>query len=216
MDDFEAKQVSVVLPGWKIISPDNYTATPASTFTVTMGIDMTSLITAGDSIEYTMNGDVYYGQVKSIASNLLTVRGAPLSVDIEQLRYGGGTITELFLPVNGYYEDASSSSLLLSDNMAPLFWEKQKSYAIYYKVWSRVHDSHATHGKASVYIDTAELNTSTGGLVIAANATWYETVVGINTGNYEIEMGDNIEVTSTKGGTGDAIDLVVILVIVTP
>lgn len=198
---------------WITISPDSYTSTPASASTITMSEDLSSYISAGESLEYTMSGQVYYGQVSSITSNLLTVRGVSLDEDIEELRYGGGSITQLFLPVNGYYEDATEYDLLRDDNRAPITWEKPTSYAVFFKAYSRIHDS-GSHGYVNVRIHGSYLIQT--GLEIAANATWYSTSVEINTEYYETDMGNLIEVSATKGGNGDAMDLVVEVIFITP
>jgi hypothetical protein len=201
---------------WQVVSTDNYTATPASTSTITMSVDMTGDILPGMSIRYTIDGTVRYGQVAAITSNLLTVRGAPLSDDITNIEYGGGCVTQLVMPVGGKYEDANNTALLTSDAKMPLTWLKERAYAVHYRVWSRTNDSGATKGKASVRIANTELNTSAGGLTITSGATWYATGIDIAVGAYEISFGDSIEVTCVKGTTGDAEDLNVILTVVTP
>jgi hypothetical protein len=201
---------------WILVPTANFTATPASTSTITMGVDMTASILVGMALKYTISGTVYYGQVTAISSILLTIRGAPLSADVTALYYGGGEIIQVVLPVNGTYEDASNTALLTSDNDSPITWEKPKSYCVFYKVWSRLHDTHATHGQASIRINNTEVNTTAGGLTIAADATWYATIVDIAVAAYDINYGESLEVTAVKGGTGDASDLNVIAVFVTP
>ena len=203
---------------WRLVPSANYTARPPSTSTITMLANMTATIKPGMSLRYTWNGVEYFGQVAAITSNLLTVRGAPLSTsyDVSNLQFGGGVVHELVLPVAGTYEDANNTALLASDNAAPVIWLKEASYAVHYRVWSRKKDTGATAGKASVRINNAELNSSAGGLTISADATWYSTGVNINVSNYDIQQGEAIEVTATKGTNGDAEDLCVILIIITP
>jgi hypothetical protein len=203
---------------WRLVPAANYTATPASTSTITMLTDMTATIKVGMSLRYTWNDVEYFGQVAAITDELLTVRGAPLSTsyDVSNLQFGGGVVHELVLPVAGTYEDADNTALLASDNAAPVIWLKEASYAVHYRVWSRKKDTGATAGKASVRINNAELNSSAGGLTISADATWYSTGVNINVSNYDIQQGEAIEVTATKGTNGDAEDLCVILIIITP
>lgn len=200
---------------WKSIPADYYTSAPASTSTLTFGTDVTSFVLTGMGLRYTIGGVVYYGRASTITSILLTVNGAPLSGAVTNLQVGGD-ITQLVLPVNGLYEDASSTTLLLTDNKTPLIWKKEKAYAVAYQVWSRIHDSGGTHGQASVRINDVELNTTAGGLTIAADATWYSTIVDIATAAYDINPGETIEVTAVKGTTGDAQDLCVTLILVTP
>jgi hypothetical protein len=86
---------------------------------------------------------------------------------------------------------------------------------VYFSVYSRVHDT-GTHGQASVRINSQECNTTAGGETIAANTTWYPTVVNIDTTYYDVNFGEVVEVTSIKNGNGDALDLTVMMVFLTP
>lgn len=192
-----------------------FTATPASTSTLTMTEDLTALIIVGMSLKYVIGGTAYYGQVSAITSNLLTVRGAPLSGDVTALYYGGGTVRQMTIVIPGLYEDASNTALIASDLASSIVWELPKSYVVFYKVYSAVHDT-GTHGQASVRVNGTEVNTTTGGLTIAADATWYSTGVNISTSAYDINPGESLEVTSVKNGNGDAQDLTVHIVCVTP
>lgn len=195
----------------------NFTATPASTSTITMGTDQTATIPVGSPLKYTIGGTVYYGMVTAITSNLLTVAGAPLGGDVTALSLGDiSRIEQVDIVINGYYEDADNAALIGSDLNAAVVWRKSKSYAVAYQVWSKVHDSHATHGKVTVLINATELNTSADGLAIEADATWRSTDVDIATAAYDINPAETIEIAVKKGGTGDAHDLVVSIMFVHP
>ena len=201
---------------WRTIPAASYTAAPASTSTITMSVDMTALILVGMSLRYTISSVEYFGIATAVASNLLTVGGAPLGGNVSSLQYGGGTVRQVVVIIPSTYEDASNTALIVSDLKSSLIWKLPKSYLVQYHVYSAVHDSHATHGQASVRINNVEVNTTAGGLTIAANATWYSTVIDIATGAYDINLGEAIEVTAVKGGTGDASDLTVMMIFVTP
>lgn len=201
--------------GW-IQTTGTFTATPASTSTLTMTTDLTASIKTGMSLKYVIGGTTYYGIVSAIASNLLTVAGAPLSGDVTALYYGGGTIRQAVGTIAGTYEDASNTALLTSDAKCPITWRLPTSYLVYYSMWSRLHDTHATHGQASCRINNTEVNTTAGGLTIAADATEYATVVDIAVAAYDINFGEAFEITAVKGGTGDASDLRMLAVFVTP
>ena len=195
-----------------------FTATPASTSTLTMTTDLTGLIAVGMALKCVIGGVDYYGVVAAIASNLLTVNGAPLSGDVTGLYYGGGTISQVIVSVPGAYEDANNSTLLASDNLTQFVWKKPKSYCVFFSAYSIVHDSGATHGNVNVMINSAAVSTTdtNKGPLIAANGTWYPTAVDINTSNYDINPGEVLEIQATKGSTGDASDLTVAMVFVTP
>jgi hypothetical protein len=192
-----------------------FTATPASTSTLTMTTDLTAYIYVGMSLAYIIGGTSYFGRVGAMASNLLTVNGAPLGGDVTALYYGGGTVRQVVVIIPDFYEDASSTGLIVADLRSSLTWTLPVSYCVHYKVYSDVADS-GDDGKVSVRINATELNTSAGGLTIAADKTWYSTVVNIATAAYDINPGEAVEVTSVKGTTGDACDLTVMMFFVTP
>jgi len=200
--------------GWTLIPAANYTTAPASTSTITMGVDMTATIPVGIGLRYTIGGTEYFGYMSALAANLMTVNGAPLGGDVSNLQYGG-RVHELVIPINGLYEDATNTALILSDGGYQLNWYKRKSYCVAYKFYSKVHDT-GTHGKATFLINSTELNTSAGGLTIAADATWYSTIVDIAVAAYDINYGEPIEISVTKAGDGDASDLTGVLIIVEP
>jgi hypothetical protein len=200
---------------WRIIPAANYTTAPASTSTLTMGVDMTASIKVGMTLRYTISAVEYFGQVSAIASNLLTVRGAPLGGNVSNLQYGGGEVTQMVICIPGLYADASSTGLVAADLKMNILWRKPKSYCVYFSMWSRIHET-GTHGTASVRINGTELNTTAGGLTIAADATLYATVVDIATAAYDINDGEAIEITSVKAGSGDASDLTATMIFITP
>jgi hypothetical protein len=202
-------------PGWKFVPAANYTAAPASTSTITMLVDMTASIKVGMSLKYTIGGTVYYGMVSAIAAGLLTVNGAPLGGDVTNLCYDGGEIRQMQVTIPGAYEDASNTALITSDLNSNLIWKLPTSYLVWFSVYSDVHDSGA-HGQASVRINNTEVNTTAGGETIAADTTWYPTVVNIATAAYDINPGEALEITCVAGGNGDATDLTVAMVFVTP
>jgi hypothetical protein len=192
-----------------------FTATPASTSTITMTTDLTASIFVGTSLKYVIAGVTYYGRVSAITSILLTVHGAPLGGDVTALYYGGGSIREIIVSIPSTYESASSTTLILSKLFSTLNWKLPTSYLVEYTAWSLTKDT-SSDGKASVRINNAEVNTSAGGLTIAAAVTEYSTVVNIATAAYAITPGQLIEVTCVKGTTGDATYLVVTMTLVTP
>jgi hypothetical protein len=192
-----------------------FTATPASTSTLTMTSDLTASILVGMPLKYVIGGTTYYGRVSAIASDLLTVNGAPLSGDVTALYYGGGTVRQVVVIIPGTYEDANNTALIASDLKSQLAWNLPKSYLVKYSVFSNTHDT-GTHGQASARINDTEVNTTAGGLTVAADATWYHTVVDIATAAYDVNPGEVVEVTAVKAGNGDASDLTAIMIFVTP
>ena len=193
-----------------------FTATPASTSTLTMTEDLTATILANMPLRYVIAAVTYYGIVSAITANLLTVNGAPLSGDVTALYYGDATrVTQINVIIPGLYEDASNTDLIGSDLASKLIWNKSKAYLVRFRVYSAVADT-SDNGQASVQINNTEVNTTAGGATIVTAATWYPTIVNIATAAYDVNPGEEIEVTCIKGTTGDASDLTVEMTFVIP
>jgi hypothetical protein len=215
-DDGVSITYTLVPAFWTEIT--GYTATPASTSTLTTTSDYTTVILTGTAMKYTIGSITYYGIVTTTSSNLLTFAGAPLNNNVTALYYdaSGTKAFSIVLTVPNTYEDASNSALMTSDNKCPILWAQPKAYAVRYSVWSRLHDTGATPGQVSIRINNTEVNTTAGGLSIAADATEYPTVVDIAVDAYDINYGEALEVTAVKGSTGDAADLRVTVTMVRP
>jgi hypothetical protein len=181
-----------------------------------MTADLTASIKVGAQLEYVIGATTYYGQVQAIAADLLTVRGIALSGDVTSLKYGGGTLRQVVVIIPSTYEDATSTGLIVADLKSQLVWELPTSYLLAFECYSNVHDSHATHGQASVRINATETHLQTGGPFISANTTWYPTGIDLAPAAYDVLNGEVIDVTAVKGGTGDASDLTVIMIFLTP
>lgn len=202
--------------GWTAIPTSEITTTPASTSTITMGVDYTAVCPTGTPVKYKISTTYYYGIVTAITSNLMTIAGASLTGTIVELYYGYAARTEqIDIAINGYYETASDSTAVLNQLFSSLIWHKQTAYAVQMNVWSKTHDT-GTHGQAQVLINGQQLCSTNNGLTIAADATWYSTIIDINTSYYDINYGEAIEITTTKAGNGDAHDLMVSIVFVYP
>mgnify|MGYP001488236970 CR=1 FL=1 len=197
-----------------------FTATPASTSTLTMTTDMTASIKAGMSLKYvSAEHGAYYGRVSAIAANLLTVNGPAMDHDITELYYGGGTLRQVVVILPGLYEATHSHTKIAAILLSQLVWELPTSYCVYFKVYSVVHDSGTTPGTVSVEINAADVCTTAGGLSVAANATWYSTVVDIAPAAYDVNPGEVIEISAVVGITGtvgNASDLTVEMIFLTP
>lgn len=211
-----ARQIKGIPSSWDTIPAASYTATPASTSTITLSVDMTSTIQVGMPLRYTISGVVYYGIVSAITSNLLTVNGAPLGGDVSNLQYGDPSkVSQVIVTIPSTYEDASNTDLIQSDLKSNYIWGKAKSYLVKFGVYSDTADG-SGDGQASIQINNTEVNTIAGGATIAAAKTWYNTIVNIATAAYDINPGEELEVTCIKGTDGDASDLTVSMIFVTP
>ena len=203
------------VPGnWKQTT-GTFTATPASTSTITMTTDMTASIKAGMSLKYVIAAVTYYGRVAAIAANLLTVNGAPLGANVTALYYGGGIISQLAYDASVNVDGSANTTVLLTGTVFTIRWKKPTSYLVGYEAYQTTHDS-GTHGKVTVKINGTEVNTSAGGLVIAANATWYSTVVDIDVAAYDVNNGEDVTFVVTQGSTVNGAGLRMNVIFVTP
>ena len=196
----------------------NFTGTPASTSTLTMTSDMRSEIVIGMAIKYQINSIYYYGIVTGITSNLLTIAGPPLSSTVTELFYDETLtkVTQIVIPVEGYYETVNDSVLINNYLGYYLTWSKHKSYLARFTAVSKTVDTGATKGKVQVTLNGSDSCSTSGGLTIITNNSAVETVVNINPTNYSIDFGRIIELSVTKGTNGDALDLTVTLQFVCP
>lgn len=202
---------------WTEIAASHYTATPASTSTLTFGTDDTAVLLVGLPVRYTISSVVYYGQVTACTSTLLTVRGAPLGGDVTKLEVGTPEmVTQIHVAIPGLWEDATNTGLIASDLYQSVAWESAQAYCVAFEHIQLTADGGATQPNCNVRwggnrISTA--NTNAGPLVTASRAS---TVVDIDTTNYAVAKGELLEIECTKGTTGDGRDLNLDIVMVTP
>lgn len=200
---------------WSQVPAANFTATPASTSTLTMLADMTSLIKEETSLMYVIGGVTYYGIVGAIAAGLLTVWGPPLSGAVTGLYYGGGSKSQLAYD-SSINPDCSLNILpLKTGTVFTITWHKPKSYIVFYEALEVQHDS-GTHGKFTLKAAGDDINTAAGGLVIAANNTKYKTLVDIDPTKYDINPREDITGYITQGSNADAYGLRWNGIIITP
>jgi len=145
---YSTEQSSTSDGQWIAIST-GYTATPASTSTLTMTSDRTADIKAGYGLKYTIGGTVYYGVITGMASNLMTIAGASLSGDVSNLYYTKTGVVQLPILIPGYYEDSTEAALLINDLGQTLIWQQGPAYMVRALMYSRVVDS-SSDGYANV------------------------------------------------------------------
>ncbi len=128
-----------------------FTATPASTSTITMTSDLTATVKAGYGIYYTIGGTTYYGVINAITSGLMSIRGPSLTGDITALYYTAeaGRVVQMPIFIPGYYEDGTSFALLQSDLGQMLAWKQSKAYLVTIDAESRIVDS-SSNGKINI------------------------------------------------------------------
>jgi len=210
------KTINGIVPGWMLIPAANYTSTPASTSTITMGVDYTATVSVGSPIKYTIGGTTYYGQISALTSALMTIKGISLSGTITALYYGDNNrIRQFSIQIPGSYE-ASSSSTVVENNYSQFVWKLPTAYIIGYSFYSYTADTGTNKGKADLVINSNAVNNSTGGLTISANTTRYSTAVDVNPTYYQIQRDQIVDISTTKGDNGDATYLTMTVEFVLP
>jgi hypothetical protein len=211
-----ATSINSSVVGWTRTT-GTFTATPASTSTITMAADTTAAILVGYPVKYvydTGGGPVtYYGIITAITSNLMTIAGAPLDTghDVTALYYGDPLKVRQIT-----YDNSASTSVLTTGTIYTLRWSLPKAYLVLCKYYQVVHDTHATHGKLTIKINGTETNTSAGGVTITADATWYGTVIDIATAAYDVNTDEDITIYATQGGNINGYGARVNMVFVVP
>ena len=125
---------------WQEIT--DFTSTPASTSTITTTSDLTTVINEGVPIKYTISGTTYIGQVESITSSLITIRGPALSGDITSLYIGDpARVIVLYIFIPGFFANATCFSLYAADLGQSVPIEHPNIYLVYIKAKNRKADS---------------------------------------------------------------------------
>ena len=202
----------------------DYTATPASTSTLTMTTDQTAALKPGMALRYIIGGVTYYsyGVVAAITANLLTLGGAPLTGNVTALEYSifPGMVETLTLSVPGAWADSADTALVFNDLLMALIWNGPPAFLVRIRAWTRITDTGTNKPRINVRLGATTTNyvsTSNGnaGLELIASATWATTGVDISTGRYAVVPGTAIELrTDANGSNDDARDLVVLLTFV--
>lgn len=198
---------------WRL-ETGTFTATPASTSTLTMTVDRSAVIPPGTPLKYIIGGVAYYGIVTEITANLLTIAGAPLS----------GTVTALFLGdsemvgqidylIPGVFDASASSTLIQTLQKSYSVWRGRPAYLVRISHKAVTADS-GTAPNVTATIAGNVVGTDNSNTGKAVSTSLVSTVVGINTSNYRAKAGDVIELKTTQGGTGNATYLTVLLTFV--
>jgi hypothetical protein len=199
----------VALQPWTEISASDYTATPASTSTVTM--TDTSALAVGYPVKYTYSGSTYYGIVTAISANaLLTIAGAPLNTgaDISALYVGRPErVVQRTMVVDTAFGDAVQDMSAVTLHRGR--WELADAYLVTFAATSGYVDTGASQPKVNVKLggNLVSTNDTNKGVTLSGTpGTFTEnSAVAVSTTNYDLTRGDAIDVRCTEAGTnGDA------------
>jgi len=186
-------------------------ATPASTSTITTLINRAGAIIIGTPICYQIAGIRYMGIVTNVTIDTITIAGAPLTGDIEYLFLGvPEMVGQADYVIPGIFATVAKNEMIKTFQKSHSVWRGRPAYLVWIGNIAQVLDS-TTQPKINVTINGSAVSTDGGGDGIGVGVVLQSTSVGIDPATYRIENGDVIEITTTKGGTGDASDLTTFL-----
>lgn len=193
----------------------DFTATPASTSTLTMTSDLTGTIQPGMGLKYTVLSVVYYGMCTAITSSLLTVSGAPLSGDVTDLEYLTIPMIPIAFAVSGYFADSATTTLIKDDitKARSPTWGGYPAHCVFFKISRTSNDTGAsTQPTVNLLIDSSALLTTALSLPSVGTVS-SQAIVEFDVSNYRISFDDefDIQIVASTGGTpaNDALDLFV-------
>ncbi|HEY0089410.1 MAG TPA: hypothetical protein VGB37_11240, partial [Candidatus Lokiarchaeia archaeon] len=123
---------------------------------------------------------------------------------------------QLSISINGAFADAADTTLLASDLNMYLKWTKLPAYLVMISHKVKTADTGANQPQVNCDLNGANsVSTSNTNAGRAVSTSWVDTVVDINTSNYDINYGEIIEIRTDANGSNDnARDLSVILTFV--
>lgn len=199
---------------WKSIT--GFTATPASTSTITTITDWTSVITINTPLKYTIGDVDYYGIVTAITASLITVAGAPLSGNITALAYSDESrVCQVDFFINSRFADGANSTLLSTDMNTYFKWNLSEARLVHFFHKVSIDDSGATQPKVNINVNSLPVCTSNSNAGLSVSESFVSTIVDINTTNYIVTTGSQFEITTNATGTnGDAANLTMTAILV--
>ena len=190
---------------WDTIN-SGYTATPASTSTITTTVDLRSKIRAGDPLRYDIAGVYYYGVVTTMAAALITIAGAPMGGDIVELCVGNPSR----VIVKDYHFDAAYTTVTDQTKLESFhkwdlgdLWQNKEARLVRISHCNETNDA-TSQPDVNMYVDTAAVSTANTnqGQQVGASPAVVHTVVDINTTNYVVAFGSRIEIGVADHGGG--------------
>lgn len=180
----------------------HFTATPASTSTLTMTEDVRGTVKAGMGLRYTISSVEYYGKVTAITASLLTVAGVPLSGDLTSLFWcDPSRVVQIDYMIRDSFADAAQNNLLLTDMTTYSRWHLAEARLVQIHNIVVSKDTGALQPRVNISVGGNKVCTSNSGAGTEVNTTWSSTVVDISTTNYVVASNAAIEVTVDGNST---------------
>lgn len=203
-----------IFTGWHR-SPIGFSRTDDDTIVVSDSTTVAEMFKVGRPIRYADTvGTWRYGIVTAYSSGTIDLAGGALTTDYDTYIEIGDMSKAVHTPffISGTYGDGADTDLLYNDGNTKFLWRLGKSYGVKISAMHKTVDT-GTEPKINVQVNNAKLSTddSNNGIQLSTAGTFVDnSSTGINTSNYDINNGEEIEIECTvAGGTGDASDLTV-------
>ena len=188
---------------------DNASSTPASTSTITMTTDITSIVTKGMGIRFKVGVETTYRHaiITAITNNLLTIKGVPLTTgagDLKDLWYCSNiNLNTLVFDLNAKSLNATNASNILTNlathgNYLPNIYKGQKGRVVLVEIISL---SKGSGSNPVVNWKVDGQSSVTAGITIAADNTWYDSGITIDPANNAIDYNSVITMQVSTAAT---------------
>jgi hypothetical protein len=198
--DFRVSNEKVNSP-WFEIDSSKYTATPASTSTITFSD--TSDITAGMGIKYTDLRGTFHAYISAVTSSLLTIKGAEFNVANDILKIeicDSSRVLRIPYFVPGKFAAAAEDDCLRDISNSPEQHLGANMYFCFFRISQSSVDA-TSQASINLQIDGSDVLNSDKALV--GSNSWEESGT-VNTSNYLCDDLSEIEITTTAAGDGAA------------
>ncbi len=201
---------------WTEVANTRYTATPASTSSITMSD--TEGMAVGLPVRYRLDdGSLLYGVITGVTPDaLISIAGPPLGADISRLDLGlPDQIEQMTFYVPAFFATVNTNILLTS---AGLFvrWNNAPAFVVAFAIRQRTPDG-TSQPRVNVMLGGAAVSTLNGGdgpdLGIGS---WADNgAVAVDVPNYALGNKEDIDLKLTKtGGNEASTDLAVGIIVV--
>lgn len=200
----------ITIPTWNAVA--SFTWTSDATFTVADDAANQGIFTPGRPIRYCAAAGTWrYGIVTGYSSGAVTLAGAPLTTSDDEMEYGDpNRVAQVEFFIGGKFADSANTGLLASDAKTFFSWGLTQGYLVRIRHRVSTDDSGASQPRVTVSIGGSVVGTDNTNAGLPVAESWTSTTTGINVSNYDITLGEAMEVVTDANGTNDdAADLTV-------
>lgn len=195
-------------------------------YTATLTSDITGSLLVGMPIKFKLTSSgaatYYYAMAATVSSSLLTIHGASFITPdgaLSELYYSDypGQVFQTVFSLPSQFAHTTATQLIQTNLSGVVLWKRPAAYLCNVAFRATMVDSGAVQPKVNVTINAVSLmlDNSFNGKSLVSN-TWVETRTRISKTRYDIQYGERLEITATKGTSGNAAGLTVLMTWVVP